>query len=356
MTPPRANGPDRAPVAVDWYAQIDGVVDLETAVRSTRGLRRLPPSLLARLMAHSATRGVLLFIASIGRPGVVIYRRAAGWHTLLLLRWLFGRRPKLIVLQLILQPARNPYRLVRRWLDRRLAPRTILRAHVLARAELEWLPAHYGMPRERFAYVPWFYALEPSTQLAPLPSEPLVLAAGRSYCDWPTFFAAVRDASWPVEVVCSGDDRRQVQELAAGTSVRVHCEIPGEQFRALLDRATVYAIVMAEEHISQGQVRIMEATIRGTPMVVTLVDGVRDYVVEGETALTVPPGDPGALRAAIERLIADRELAERLRTGAAAVAQAWGLGPYLEALADFVHGRPVRLPAGAPGEQALRRA
>jgi glycosyltransferase involved in cell wall biosynthesis len=46
------------------------------------------------------------------------------------------------------------------------------------------------------------------------------------------------------------------------------------------------------------------------------VGGLEDLVVDGETGLLVPPRDPPALRAALERLLADRELRRRL--GAAA--------------------------------------
>jgi glycosyltransferase involved in cell wall biosynthesis len=48
------------------------------------------------------------------------------------------------------------------------------------------------------------------------------------------------------------------------------------------------------------------------PVVATAVGGLRDLVVDGETGIVVPPRDPAALRAALERLLADRELRRRL--------------------------------------------
>jgi glycosyltransferase involved in cell wall biosynthesis len=42
------------------------------------------------------------------------------------------------------------------------------------------------------------------------------------------------------------------------------------------------------------------------------VGGLLDLVVDGETGLLVPPRDPPALRAALERLLADEELRRRL--------------------------------------------
>ena len=54
----------------------------------------------------------------------------------------------------------------------------------------------------------------------------------------------------------------------------------------------------------------------GRPVVAGAVGGLLDLVVDGETGLLVPPGDVGALRAALRRLLDDEELRHRL--GAAA--------------------------------------
>jgi len=64
----------------------------------------------------------------------------------------------------------------------------------------------------------------------------------------------------------------------------------------------------------------MEASAMGVPVVATDVRGCRQAVDDGRTGLLVPPRDPSALAAAIERLASDPE--ERRRFGAAARAKA----------------------------------
>ena len=54
----------------------------------------------------------------------------------------------------------------------------------------------------------------------------------------------------------------------------------------------------------------------GRPVVASAVGGLKDAVEHERTGLLVPPGDPAALRAAIERLLTDATL--RARLGAAA--------------------------------------
>jgi len=63
-----------------------------------------------------------------------------------------------------------------------------------------------------------------------------------------------------------------------------------------------------------------EAMAYGRPVVATRVGGLPDAIENGVTGLLVPPGDPVALRAALELLLADPALREQL--GAAARAKA----------------------------------
>jgi glycosyltransferase involved in cell wall biosynthesis len=55
-----------------------------------------------------------------------------------------------------------------------------------------------------------------------------------------------------------------------------------------------------------------EAMARGRPVVATRAGGLPDAVEDGVTGLLVPPGDPAALRGALERLLGDAELRRRL--------------------------------------------
>jgi len=50
----------------------------------------------------------------------------------------------------------------------------------------------------------------------------------------------------------------------------------------------------------------------GRPVVATWVGGLADAVEDGVTGVLVPPRDPAALRAALERLLSDPDLRRRL--------------------------------------------
>ncbi len=79
----------------------------------------------------------------------------------------------------------------------------------------------------------------------------------------------------------------------------------------------------------------MEAMLAGRPLVATHTGGLPDLVAHEETGLLVPPGDAGALAAALARLLADPALRQRM--GAAGCErvrafQAHAVIPQIEAL------------------------
>lgn len=85
--------------------------------------------------------------------------------------------------------------------------------------------------------------------------------------------------------------------------------VPHDELHRLYARAAVVACPSRREGFG---VSCLEAMAHGRPVVATSVGGLRDLVVDGETGLVVEPRDPKALRAALERLLADRDLRRRL--------------------------------------------
>jgi glycosyltransferase involved in cell wall biosynthesis len=61
--------------------------------------------------------------------------------------------------------------------------------------------------------------------------------------------------------------------------------------------------------------KAFQALACGAPLITADTPAVHELLVDGESALLVPPGDAGALAAAIQRLAADGELARRIAAG-----------------------------------------
>jgi glycosyltransferase involved in cell wall biosynthesis len=288
-----------------------------------------------RTRAHGPLRGARLFLASIRADAIGVIRTGDGWRSVLLLRALLGRRRKLVAFQFLVHPGQG-----RLWdrIDRWAVRRALLVGPVCTRSEQADYAARYGLPAERFPFVPWPWRIARTAELLPAPATPLVLSTGRAFCDWPTLFEAARGRGWPLTVVCSREDRPTVGALNADGTATVLSEVPAHEHQELMKRATVLVAAMRDVGVAQGHNRLMDAADAGVPVVTSDVCGIRDYSVDGETALRVPPGDAPALRDAVERMLDEPETRERVRRAAFERSQQWTAEEYLGALRDLLLG------------------
>jgi glycogen(starch) synthase len=89
--------------------------------------------------------------------------------------------------------------------------------------------------------------------------------------------------------------------------------LPRDELARRYDEAAVVACPSRREGFG---VVCAEAMAHARPVVASAVGGLLDLVRHEETGLLVPPGDVRALRTALERLLGDPELRERLGTAA----------------------------------------
>ncbi|GIH28313.1 glycosyl transferase [Acrocarpospora phusangensis] len=113
-------------------------------------------------------------------------------------------------------------------------------------------------------------------------------------------------------VAGEGPLRAGLEERIAGRGLPVRLLGDRGDVGDLLGVASVYVVPSWWE----GQpLTVQEALRAGVPIVATRVGGIPDMV--GDAALLVPPGDAGAIRDAVVRVLTEPGLAERLRRAAA---------------------------------------
>jgi phosphatidylinositol alpha-1,6-mannosyltransferase len=134
----------------------------------------------------------------------------------------------------------------------------------------------------------------------------------------PAIRAQVPDVRWVV--VGEGSLRPELEQLASSLGVADAVEFAGHVSDAERDRllagADVFAMpsrLPADGRGGEGfGIVFLEAASHGVPSVAGDVGGAVDAIVDGETGLLVDPTDPGAVAAAIVRILTDPELAARL--------------------------------------------
>lgn len=210
----------------------------------------------------------------------------------------------------------------------------ISRVLVHSRAQLKAAVENLGFTSASAAFVP-YYADAQFWRPQPVTRERLIVSAGREHRDYATLAAAV--SGLPVHTV-----------IAAGSlySPSAPCRLPAmmpanvsfaprspRELRELYAQAEVVVVPLIPNDFQAGVTTILEAMAMAKPVVVTATDGQRDVVVDGETGLLVPAHDAQALRAQLQRLLANPAECSRLGANArAAVLAQFDLPIYAAAL------------------------
>jgi len=342
MASATASPPSHRTLVDSWYSEAlapYGVTSVDAAIakRFPRGLLGLGTNIPDPL------RGVLWFIAAKDAERVVCTFNARGLAVFLALLALTGRKSCRVYLLEFLRAERTRLKArikdaVHKTLYRWLLPRTLSGAQVNTQWEADAYAQKYGLSPNLFSFIPYPMQRERPGDLPPMPAESsvLVMASGRACTDWPTLFAAAKGTAWPLTVVCSTQDLAEVKTLNHDGRATVLCELPHAEHQRLLSRATVYALVMSEQHVSSGQVRLGRAIEAGVPVVATSILGLKGYLENGTTGMAVPVGNAEALRTAIAKLIGDPELRQTLRTRAYEETRSQSLATYIEQIRAFV--------------------
>lgn len=120
-------------------------------------------------------------------------------------------------------------------------------------------------------------------------------------------------------VVGDGPERArleaQITRNGLADRVTLRGRVSGAELRdayAGADVLVLPSIVDARGDTEGLGVVLLEAMAHGVPVIGSDLGGITDIIVDGETGVLVPPGDPAVLAAALSRLATDRALSMRL--------------------------------------------
>jgi glycosyltransferase involved in cell wall biosynthesis len=117
----------------------------------------------------------------------------------------------------------------------------------------------------------------------------------------------------PIYLIWAGDGElaEEAARVARASGIEQQCRFLGfrHDIRAVMCALDVFALSSRYEGLPYA---LLEAMALGLPVVATDVVGTRDVVVHDVTGYLVRPGDPSAMAAALEPLLADATLRSRL--------------------------------------------
>jgi glycosyltransferase involved in cell wall biosynthesis len=179
---------------------------------------------------------------------------------------------------------------------------------VHARGEIATYARWLGLEESRFRFVPLQRG-----RVSPLPPSPVAgryfVSMGSANRDYATLIEAVRGTGIHLVLIA----KRAIAEALPDVPsvVKLH-GLSQEACNSILSGALANIVPIADTQTASGQVTFTTAMRLGVPNVATRCIGTVDYVTHGETGLLVPPGDAGALRAAMDALWRDEGLRRRI--------------------------------------------
>jgi glycosyltransferase involved in cell wall biosynthesis len=230
----------------------------------------------------------------------------------------------------------------------RLSDRLVAPSHEVAAA----YAAAYRVPRSRFRIVPSAPIAGPPPpefdraairrRLLAGASGPLVLCVSRLVAE-----KGIDDLIAAAELLRRTYSGVRVVVAGAGTehtrlSTRIRDEGLDDVVSLLGTRSDVDQLLAAADAFCLPSryeglpISLLEALQAGLPCVVTAVGSVPAVVRDGEHALVVPPRQPSLLASALERVLSDARLADRLgRTGRALIEESYSLSAVAAHYADL---------------------
>ena len=223
---------------------------------------------------------------------------------------------------------------------------------VLGTVWRDFMVDEVGVPAERVAVVPnGVPAPAPARARAEARDGVRIVLLGRlgDRKGVPELLAALarpelRARCWQATLAGDGElERFRTEAAALGLDGRV--AMPGWVDRpaaaALLDDCDLFVL---PSHHEGMPLALLEALARGVPAIATPVGSNTDFLVHGQNALLVPPGDDAALADALGRLIDDPALRRRLGdAGRATFRERLDIGTVAERIAE-IHAEALRMP------------
>jgi glycosyltransferase involved in cell wall biosynthesis len=177
--------------------------------------------------------------------------------------------------------------------------------------------ALYGIPREKFQYIPFKINSWELVQAARTSDEGYIFVGGRSRRDFRTLFEAVQELPFPVKILTASTPELNphgstLDGLTPPANVEIcYQDADAELFVRLAANSRMVVLpILKDSGIQAGiSVYLMGMALRKC-VVISEAAGVGDVLLDGQACI-VPPGDAQALREAIDRLWRDDALREK---------------------------------------------
>jgi len=192
---------------------------------------------------------------------------------------------------------------------------------VLGNVWRDFVAETFGLTGPRILVLPNASAARPPREPEATPPEILFLGRLGARKGVPVLVAALgllakTDLAWRAEIAGDGDAapyKAEVERLGLSARVTLPGWLAEAEAHRRLSRAAVVVLPSEAEGLPMA---VIEAFAWGVPVIATPVGSIPDILEDGVQGLVMPVGDAPALARALERLLADPALRQRLGANA----------------------------------------
>lgn len=200
----------------------------------------------------------------------------------------------------------------------------------VSKAQVDYAIQKLNFPASRVHFI---YDKVDQKFFRPMEDEPeeYILAVGQEQRDYRTLQKAIAGTGIKLIIVASSHWSTYRLPLLGENNTQIVQNIPYTLLRSLYARARLVVIPLNKVYYAAGANSILEAMAMGRPAILTQTPGIQEYVVDGETAIFVPPSDPIQLREKILSLWDNKPMQKRLGENARqAIEEKMNLQIYVE--------------------------
>jgi glycosyltransferase involved in cell wall biosynthesis len=161
-----------------------------------------------------------------------------------------------------------------------------------------------GIPENKLHLIP-FHADHRFYHPMETPQRNMICSAGLEWRDYPTMIEAVKGLDIEVCLAAASPwskHKNETEDRALPENISArrysYCEL-----RQLYAESRFVVVPLYDNDFQAGVTTLLEAMAMGKAVIVTQTMGQRDVIEDGVNGLYVPPANPGAMRAAILRLM-----------------------------------------------------
>ena len=231
----------------------------------------------------------------------------AFWQTVLRIQ-----KPKHVILQFIMREKTDRLSSRLKYAVMKFIYQSVYKSICSTQGEVDYYTRVFEWQSNKAVFVP-FHTSPEFFEVKTSDTENYIFSGGSVFRDFGTLFEAIGDNKYKLVIVCT---KRVIETPSQFTNLTVKFDIPLNEFNKLIANSRIVVVSLEENNLSAGQTVILQAMTMGKAVIVTRTVATVDYVEDNKTGILVNPYDPIELRRAIDMLMRDKELRERLGTAA----------------------------------------